>query len=251
MPPIRASTVLRIKDVPFMATATDLEQILREKFSPEELQAVEINITLVTSCYEAQQDTKWALVDFHPKRGKPTKKMWLRDFLAQDFPKCRTMIYGYNSNLKSRGFHTLKDYKLEFLKEIARIRSSEEEVKRPIIFIGHSFGGLVIAQSLVEAATSKSEKDALAGNQDLVASTCAVMFFGTPHRGILMNDVRKMLEEDNHNPRIGLLEEIENELNLEPDLKEFIKLASAGGFKVVSFYERLQTAEVVKVCEYH
>ncbi|KAL7269267.1 hypothetical protein RUND412_008080 [Rhizina undulata] len=140
--------------------------------------------------------------------------------------------------------HTLKDYKTEFLQEIARIRTSEEEVKRPIVFIGRSFGGIIIAQSLVEAATKKGEKQAFVGNEYLVAETCAVMFFSTPHRGILMQDVRKMLEDDNRNPRIGLLDEIESELNLKPYLKEFIKLE--GNFKVVSFYERLQTAEVAK-----
>ncbi|KAL7275329.1 hypothetical protein RUND412_001731 [Rhizina undulata] len=175
-------------------------------------------------------------------RGKQTKKMWFQDFLAQDFPNCRTMIYGYNSNLKSRGFHTLADYKLEFLKEIAKIGSSDEEIKRPVIFIGHSFDRLVIAQS---------EKDTITGNQDLVASTCVVIFFGTPHRRISMKDVQKMLEDDNYNPMIGLLEDIENEMNLEPDLKDFIKLAGAEGFKIVSFYERLQIAEVAKVNSDH
>ncbi|KAL7267094.1 peroxin [Rhizina undulata] len=292
MPPTRALTVFRIKNVASVITTTHLEHILHENLSSDEGQ-VAVNVTFIPSCYgnrDQHDSTKWALVDFHPKvprflkdiaddktesqrlflevedrsliidvnfygftqlyevkgkkitadivavtglgghaygswRGKQTKKMWLRDFLAQDFPNCRTMIYGYNSNLRSRGIHTLKDYKLEFLKEIAKIRSSEEAL---------------------EAATRKSEKNSLAGNQDLVASTCLVMFFGTPHRGISMRDVRKMLEDDNHNPRISLLEEIENELNLEPDRNDFVKLASAEGFKIVSFYERLQTAEVAK-----
>ncbi|KAL7270520.1 hypothetical protein RUND412_006774 [Rhizina undulata] len=70
------------------------------------------------------------------------------------------------------------------------------------------------------------------------------MFFGTPHRGILLEDVRKMLENESGHPRIDLLKEIGNALNLEPDLKKFINLAQ--GFKVVSFYERLQTAEIAK-----
>ncbi|KAL7269776.1 hypothetical protein RUND412_007546 [Rhizina undulata] len=161
-------------------------------------------------------------------RGKQTKKMWLRDFMAQDLKNCRTMIYGYNSNLNSRGFHTVKDYKIEFLNEIAKVRKSEE--------------------SLVEAATRKGEMESFAGNSYLLAATCAVIFFGTPHRGISLDDVRKMLEDyDVANPRIGLLDEIKNELNLEPDLKEFLKLAE--GLKVLSFYERLQTAEVAKNSE--
>ncbi|KAL7271956.1 hypothetical protein RUND412_005262 [Rhizina undulata] len=174
--------------------------------------------------------------------------MWLRDFLGRDLPNCRTMIYGYNTNLNSRGIHTLTDYKIEFLKEIAKIMNSEKEIKRPIIFIGHSFGGIVIAQSLVEAATRKAEMDSFTGNSYLVAATCAVIFFGTPHRGISMEDVRKMLADyDVRNPRLDLLDEIKDELALEPHLEGFLKLAE--GFKVVSFYERLQTAEVAKVGE--
>ncbi|KAL7273909.1 hypothetical protein RUND412_003218 [Rhizina undulata] len=180
-------------------------------------------------------------------RGKQTKKMWLRDFLSQDAQDCRTMIYGYDSNLKNRGFHTLKDYKLEFLQHIAKIRVTQEEIKRPIIFLGHSFGGIIVAQSLVQAASKRANNDkhSFIGNEYLTTATIGVMFFGTPHRGILMEDVRRMLQDDAENPRIGLLDEIEDELDLGPNLRKFISLVE--GFKpVVSFYERLQTAEVAK-----
>ncbi|KAF8538014.1 hypothetical protein BDD12DRAFT_886375 [Trichophaea hybrida] len=37
-------------------------------------------------------------------------QMWLRDFLAEDFPNCRTMTYGYNSKLESMGIHQIIDY---------------------------------------------------------------------------------------------------------------------------------------------
>ncbi|KAL7270251.1 hypothetical protein RUND412_007046 [Rhizina undulata] len=276
MPPFRGSTVFRIKNVPSTSTVANLQEILRKELSDEELQKVKVNITFVPSCYNIP--TKYTLVDFEPIprfladvvgdesrsqmvylemiltkninfygftqlysvvgkeitadivavtgswREKQTKKMWLPDFLPQDLPNCRTMIYRYNSNLKSRGFHTLKDYKKEFLNHLAEIRKSDE--------------------SLVEAAATKGEMGALSATEDLVTATCAVMFFGTPRRGILLEDVRKMLEEESRHPRVGLLDEIENALNLEPDLNEFIKLAQ--GFKVVSFYERLRTAEIAK-----
>ncbi|KAL7272680.1 hypothetical protein RUND412_004505 [Rhizina undulata] len=213
MPPIRASTVFRIKDVPSMATATSLEQILREKLSPD----------------ECQKDTKWALVDFHPKVPEflhdvandktESQRLFLEagdrnltiDVNFYGFTQLYEVKAGTEIAAEAEASTPLKTTSLEFLKEIAKVRSSEE--------------------SLVEAAARKSEKDALAGNQNLVASTCAVMFFGTPHRGISMDDVRKMLEEDDHNPRIGLLEEIEKGLNLEPDLNDFVKLATAEGFK--------------------
>ncbi|KAL7267810.1 hypothetical protein RUND412_009588 [Rhizina undulata] len=179
-------------------------------------------------------------------RGKQTKQMWLRNFLAHDLPNCRTMTYGYNTNLNSRGFRTLNDYKIEFLNEISKIRNSEEEIKRPIIFVGHSFWGIVIVQ--VRPLKVLNANYSFAGNSYLVAATCAVIFFGTPHRGISMEDVRKMLADyDVGNPRIGLLNEIKDEFILEPYLQKFLKLAE--GFKVVSFYERLQTAEVAKNSE--
>ncbi|KAL7271005.1 hypothetical protein RUND412_006273 [Rhizina undulata] len=280
------SKVFRIKDVPDISTVVDLTQILREKLSEADNEPIpaflrdvandktesqkfylqmgnktliiDINFYGFTQLYEVKGT--WIAADivavtglgghaYGSWRGKQTKQMWLRDFLSQDSPKCRTMIYGYNTNLNSRGIHTLNDYKIEFLNEIAKVRNSEEqEIMRPIIFIGHSFGGIVIVQSLVEAATRKAEKEAFAGNSYLVAATCAVVFFGTPHRGISMEDVRKMLVDyDISNPRIGLLNEIKDELILEPYLQGFMKLAE--GFKVVSFYERLQTAEVAKNSE--
>lgn len=105
-----------------------------------------------------------------------TQDVWVRDFLAKDFPDCRTMIYGYNTNLQHNSFHTLEDYTGNFLEELKKARKSDKVSfsgqgyrinsqtrqshkygtcidnltftlqERPIIFIGHSFGGIVIAQ---------------------------------------------------------------------------------------------------------
>lgn len=45
-------------------------------------------------------------------------RIWLRDFLSKDLPRCRTMIYGYNSKLSSHGFDKSLDYGRELMKEI-------------------------------------------------------------------------------------------------------------------------------------
>jgi hypothetical protein len=52
--------------------------------------------------------------------------MWLRDFLSKDLPSCRTMIYGYNSKLLSRGLDTILDYGRAFLEGIKRVRHTQE-----------------------------------------------------------------------------------------------------------------------------
>lgn len=92
--------------------------------------------------------------------------MWLRHFLAEDLPQCRTMIYGYDSSLgpESKSIHSIPDYTDSFLEELKKARTTDEaralectlgvytnicavqEKERPIIFIGHNFGGIIIAQ---------------------------------------------------------------------------------------------------------
>lgn len=52
--------------------------------------------------------------------------MWLRHFLSEDLPACRTMIYGYNSKLLVRGTKTIIDYGREFLNELKKIRNTDE-----------------------------------------------------------------------------------------------------------------------------
>jgi hypothetical protein len=53
-------------------------------------------------------------------------RMWLRDFLSKDLPRCRTMIYGYNSKLSSHGVDTILDYGRELMEEIKKIRNTKE-----------------------------------------------------------------------------------------------------------------------------
>jgi protein SERAC1 len=55
-------------------------------------------------------------------------QMWLRDFLGKDLPRCRTMIYGYNSKLSSRGVNTILDYGRELMGELKEIRDTKEVV---------------------------------------------------------------------------------------------------------------------------
>ena len=60
-------------------------------------------------------------------RGKGNLgRMWLRDFLSKDLPRCRTMIYGYNSKLLSNGIDTIMDYGRELMEEIKKVRNTEE-----------------------------------------------------------------------------------------------------------------------------
>jgi len=54
--------------------------------------------------------------------------MWLRHFLSEDMPGCRTMIYGCNTSLapESRGIHQIPDYRDVFLAELDMARVTKE-----------------------------------------------------------------------------------------------------------------------------
>lgn len=74
------------------------------------------------------------------------EKMWLKDFLAYEFPQCRVLTYGYNADLKSSGEGDLLALTRELVGALEMVRKTETERKRPIIWIGHDIGGILIAQ---------------------------------------------------------------------------------------------------------
>ena len=72
--------------------------------------------------------------------------MWLRDYLPADILGIRVMIYGYPSKLeKSNSRARLIDYTIQLLQVLQSARHSQDR-NRPIIFIGHSLGCLLIKQ---------------------------------------------------------------------------------------------------------
>ena len=53
-------------------------------------------------------------------------RMWLRHFLSEDLPNCRTMIFGYNSKLRGSSIATLEDYSRQLLEGINSVREDTE-----------------------------------------------------------------------------------------------------------------------------
>ena len=58
--------------------------------------------------------------------GGYPKRMWLRDFLSKDLPKCRVMTYGYNSKLSNPGLHTIADFGKGLREELLKARRSDQ-----------------------------------------------------------------------------------------------------------------------------
>jgi ankyrin repeat domain-containing protein 50 len=130
---------------------------------------------------------------------------WPFDLLAKDEPSARIFTYGYDSSISHffggpASKSTLMDHGAGLLQAIASRR--EQCRGRPLIFVAHSLGGLVVKQvgahNLEDwSESSITHEDSLPrffnssnvaskndfDQRDIIKSTTAILFFGTPHRG--------------------------------------------------------------------
>ena len=75
-------------------------------------------------------------------------KLWLRDFLPSQLPSARIMSFGYNSDtFLSKAVADIEDVASMLLNGLGLSRNLPEEKKRPIVFISHSLGGIVVKKA--------------------------------------------------------------------------------------------------------
>jgi triacylglycerol esterase/lipase EstA (alpha/beta hydrolase family) len=172
-------------------------------------------------------------------------KLWLKDFLPSQLPNARVLLFGYNSNV---AFETsiagVREQAVNLLNRLASKREDAEE--RPIIFVAHSLGGIIVKRALVEAKlddTYKAIRDA----------TYGIAFFGTPHQGgnfaklgdIAASIVRGVL----HNPKNTFMEALKKDSLFSDTLVDDFRHQLEDYF-VLSFYETLQMGKLGLVCVY-
>ncbi|KAA8894721.1 hypothetical protein FN846DRAFT_785990 [Sphaerosporella brunnea] len=180
----------------------------------------------------------------HPEK-KGQRKMWLRHFLREDMPGCRTMIYGYDSSLseETRGIHRIPDYSEGLLKALKNSRKSEEEKERALIFVGHHLGGIIISQVASQALVRAKESEKIYGS--LFRCTRATIFFGTPHRGLSVDDILDMIGD--HSSRVELVKSLQTgSQELAAELRRFKNYVADAKIKIVSFKESEQSLKLKK-----
>ncbi|KAI3392268.1 hypothetical protein diail_5932 [Diaporthe ilicicola] len=112
-------------------------------------------------------------------------KMWPRDFLPEILPEARIVSFGYNADF-AKFYHedhksiapelTIDDYSISLLDSVRALRKGKE-AERPIIFVAHSMGGLVVANAL--SRDLKADK----ALQSIPDHTIGALFLGTPFQG--------------------------------------------------------------------
>ncbi|KAF2223068.1 hypothetical protein BDZ85DRAFT_183030, partial [Elsinoe ampelina] len=106
---------------------------------------------------------------------------WIKDAdgLAALFPSARIILYDYASAWKGRRKvkATMDNIARVLLDGLMEIRTGPTETSRPLVFIGHSMGGLVIAKTVTTANAYREQY------QSVLTCTTGCLFFGTPFRG--------------------------------------------------------------------
>ncbi|KAI1829755.1 hypothetical protein DTO013E5_7634 [Penicillium roqueforti] len=106
------------------------------------------------------------------------KVSWVRDLLPKDDLNCRIMAFNHDTRWKSNALSkSLKDLGDDLIHALASKRETLEEKSRPIILIGHSFGGLIIDQAVVNMVQNSDLEP------EILESLRGFVFLGTPHRG--------------------------------------------------------------------
>ncbi|KAK4442424.1 hypothetical protein QBC34DRAFT_25439 [Podospora aff. communis PSN243] len=109
----------------------------------------------------------------------PAAVYWPKDLLPLECPRARILAWGYDTVVTKRmAAPSNKNSVLSHAKDLLFSLSRDRPMNRPIIFVAHSLGGIVTKEML---ARSEAAGDLI--HRNIVQSTAAIIFLGTPHRG--------------------------------------------------------------------
>ena len=92
-------------------------------------------------------------------RSSDGLSVWLRDFAHEDIPQARFITYGYDTGVvasdNNQGVHELARTLLDGL---AIFRQRTQTQQRPLLFVCHSLGGVVLKEALVMSSKATEKK---------------------------------------------------------------------------------------------
>ncbi|GAP92242.1 putative RAS-2 protein [Rosellinia necatrix] len=168
---------------------------------------------------------------------------WPRDLLAAsgDFADSRILLWGYDTQVVGHFFgandqQNISQHGHNLL--VALQQERKEDPHRPLLFVAHSLGGIIVKVALGNSRGSRHQPQFLS----IYESTRGIVFLGTPHGGsqtanwglVASNIIKCALQDPAESVLRGLRPN--NEL-LENLQKTFLEMLEDGHFGVHSFYE--------------
>lgn len=161
--------------------------------------------------------------------------MWLVDDHDAYPATVRMLLYGYDTTLvASKSFQDIADIGERLAISIKSVRKpprNKTKIEpRPIVFIAHSLGGLVVKEAVCHMDT-----------KDRFNAQCVygLVFFGVPHQGLLVKPWLRMVDKQANE---ALIQSLQPGSRILERLDERFRAAfSFPGSTVISVYETLQS----------
>jgi hypothetical protein len=112
-----------------------------------------------------------------------TAVYWPQSLVPETVPNARILTYGYDTHVRHIfdrpvAQNTVYDIAWDFL--VALEAERRLEPSRPMLFIAHSLGGIIVKEMLRRSSSCHLLQPQF---HDIFESTIGIMFFGTPHSG--------------------------------------------------------------------
>ncbi|KAK1830499.1 hypothetical protein QBC39DRAFT_410291 [Podospora conica] len=170
---------------------------------------------------------------------------WPLDFLPSSCPTARVFTWGYHTlRVDNKPLPLQNDvfaHATELLEELAAARAASNGAARPIIFIAHSTGGVIVKELL---RLSELERDGPL--KEIILSTSGVVFFGSPHRATehctLVDAIKSMAGATSEmDPQDPVLQQLSGANSLQAELgrQTFVRLWNDFNFRVKTFQESI------------
>ncbi|KAJ5583501.1 hypothetical protein N7535_002121 [Penicillium sp. DV-2018c] len=109
--------------------------------------------------------------------------LWLRDLLPQNIHNARVLTFDYNSDpflfVGSSFMDKVQGHATTLVADLEAERSLTNASRRPLIFVCHGLGGIIVKCALVHSASRTSHQTSHLNS--IYVSTFAIVLFGTPH----------------------------------------------------------------------
>lgn len=170
-----------------------------------------------------------------------TGLLWLRDLFPHRSYRARILVYSYKAEtLASPGEGTadrILPHATSLIAELCADRQLANAFQRPIIFICHGLGGLLVKRALAFSSTSRSRN--VEHRRSIYVSTYAILFMGTPHTGIGKDALLIPSEDEGPGPSHFMINLLKGSEMLQEITDQFAPLLKQ--FCVYYFWEQMET----------
>jgi len=171
-----------------------------------------------------------------------TGVLWIRDLFPHARYKARRLIYEYDAERLmghgGRAEESILDEAMSLVTHLVADRELQDAVARPIVFICHEFGGLLVKRALAYSHSRSSPN--IEHVRYIFRSTFAILFMSTPHQGFGKEALMLSRGYGSQGPNHFALSLMENSEVIQEITDQFAPLLKY--FRVYNFWEQLTTS---------